>query len=93
MLTRANKSTYSQLTGFCGLNDLPFILAISMTIIPANPKRSPAKIILLPVISAVIPNSMKPSFSIGYAHPHRVAAVSAKTDAHTGWVKMFRVCI
>ena len=53
-------------------------------IIPDKANLIPANRILLPVISAVISNSVNQSFISGYAQPHAIAAVSANTTTHTG---------
>ena len=58
--------------------------AIPNMISPEIIKRMPAKSILLPVIGVVIPNSWKPNLIRGYAHPHAMAAVSAKITTHNG---------
>ena len=51
---------------------------------PEIVNRIPAKSILLPVISVVISNSLKPNLMSGYAHPHAIAAVNAKIITQTG---------
>jgi hypothetical protein len=57
---------------------------MASTMIPERQNRMPAKRILLPVISCVMPNSEKPSLMSGYAHPHAVAAVRANIVTHNG---------
>jgi hypothetical protein len=44
----------------------------------------PAKSILLPVMSAVMPKALKPTLISGNAHPHAITAVRANTTTHTG---------
>ncbi len=58
--------------------------AIERIISPDIQKRMPAKSIFEPVMSGVIPNSPNPNFINGYAQPHAMAAVRAKTVTHTG---------
>ena len=44
----------------------------------------PAKSILLPVMSAVMPKALKPTLISGNAQPHAIAAVRANTTTHMG---------
>jgi hypothetical protein len=44
----------------------------------------PAKSILLPVMSAVMPKAMNPTLMSGNAQPHAIAAVRANITTHTG---------
>jgi hypothetical protein len=64
--------------------------AMANIIRPEIMNRIPAKSILLPVICGVMPNSSKPNLIRGYAHPHAMAAVSAKITTHSGrWNMLF----
>ena len=58
--------------------------AAESMISPAAQNLIPAKSILDAVISEVIINSCIPSLISGYAHPQRMAAVSANTATHKG---------
>ena len=66
------------------LNERPLLRATDSTISPAAAKRMPAKSILLPVMSAVMPKAPKPILISGNAHPHAIAAVRANTTTHAG---------
>ena len=63
------------------LNDRPLLRATASTINPAAAKRMPAKSILQPVMSAVMPKALKPILMSGNAHPHAIAAVRAPIQA------------
>jgi hypothetical protein len=66
------------------LKERLLLRATASTISPATAKRMPAKSILLPVMSAVMPKALKPILMSGNAHPHAIAAVRANTVTHTG---------
>jgi hypothetical protein len=51
---------------------------------PAAAKRMPAKSILLPVMSVVMPKALKPTLISGKAQPQAMAAVMANTTTHAG---------
>jgi hypothetical protein len=75
------------------LNERPLLRATDNTINPATANLMPAKSILLPVMSGVMPKSLKPTLMSGNAHPQAIAAVRANTDTQTGrWNMEIFVC-
>ena len=84
VFSKANNKMYPQ--SFVCLTCKFRLLNVEMAkmINPEMVNRIPANNILLPVISVVIPNSLNPNLMSGYAHPHAMAAVSAKNTTQTG---------
>lgn len=84
VLKSAKIRMYHQSEVFLTANERLECSATESIMIPEKKNLIPANSILLPVISGVMPNSANPSFMKGYAHPQRIAAVSANIETQTG---------
>ena len=66
------------------LNERPLLRATERTISPAAANLMPAKSILLPVMSAVMPKALNPTLMSGNAQPQAIAAVRANATTQAG---------
>ena len=84
VFSKANNKMYPQ-SFVCLTCKLRLVNAEMANMInPDTVNRIPANSILLPVMSVVISNSLNPNLMSGYAHPHAMAAVSAKNTTQNG---------